>query len=243
MAVEPRLEMAPASGDWGQLAERVAAVCNGALGAGPAELHTARRADSRLITNRVRPAFAEAFRLLALNVVRLAETEGVHSLLVMSAYPGDGRTLAAANLAAALAGLGRRVAAVDCDTHRPALARFLGVSVETATAPGDDGTLAGVRPTDVSGLALVPTRLAADRQPDVPALQALLGALRPVTDCVVIDSPPCQRTADAYALAPLVDGVLYVVRRRRQDVAAQRSIQAQLQRLGARVLGAVFNDR
>ena len=44
-------------------------------------------------------------------------------------------------------------------------------------------------------------------------------------------------------LAPVVDGVLYVVRRRQQDVVEQRSTIARLSRFGGRVLGAVYNEK
>jgi hypothetical protein len=43
-------------------------------------------------------------------------------------------------------------------------------------------------------------------------------------------------------LVPHVEGILYVVRRRAQDVAAQRAVQSQIKRLGGRVLGVVYNE-
>ena len=43
-------------------------------------------------------------------------------------------------------------------------------------------------------------------------------------------------------LAPLTDGVLYVVRAGSQDKSAQRRVQRQLQQAKARMLGVVFND-
>src|SRR3989442_12766102 len=48
-------------------------------------------------------AFTEGFRLLALNVQRLLEGERRRSILVLSAGPKEGRSLAAANLAKSLA--------------------------------------------------------------------------------------------------------------------------------------------
>ena len=69
-----------------------------------------------------------------------------------------------------------------------------------------------------------------------------LEELSEYADIVLFDSPPCMLYSDAYLLAPLTDGVLYVVRAGSQDKAAQRRIQRQLQQAKARMLGVVFND-
>jgi Mrp family chromosome partitioning ATPase len=73
-------------------------------------------------------------------------------------------------------------------------------------------------------------------------IREVVGSLRKVADFVVVDSPPCLHDAEAFLLGSFVDGIIYVVRRRPQDARAQREIRAQLDRLGTRVLGVVFNE-
>ena len=73
-------------------------------------------------------------------------------------------------------------------------------------------------------------------------MKAVVAELAEDADYVLIDSPPCQLYSDAFLLAPLTDGVLYVVRAGSQDKAAQRRVQRQLQQAKARMLGVVFND-
>jgi polysaccharide biosynthesis transport protein len=73
-------------------------------------------------------------------------------------------------------------------------------------------------------------------------LTALLAELRPLADFIILDSPPCLAWSDAFFLAPLADSVLYVVRRRKQNVDAQRNIQVQLAGMGVNVLGVVYNE-
>ena len=61
-------------------------------------------------------------------------------------------------------------------------------------------------------------------------------------DYVIFDSPPWSQWAEAFFLGARADGVLYIVRRRRQDTRGQHAIQAQFTRVGARIIGAVFNE-
>lgn len=225
----------------------------------------------RLFRKTVRPDFGESFRLLALTVSQMAAVTPLDTLLVMGAYPRDGRTTVAANLSMALAGMGRRVVLVDADTRRPRLAQLLDVDVPVAattpspappTGNGHASSLVGplrngerphasgtgatsplaVAPTDLAGLVLVQPLPGNEATLGSETMAHLLGAMRSVADFVILDSPPCLPYADAFFLAPLAHGVLYVVRRRQQDVEAQGRIQAQLTRLGANVIAAVFND-
>jgi Mrp family chromosome partitioning ATPase len=69
---------------------------------------------------------------------------------------------------------------------------------------------------------------------------ALLDELVQVADVVVLDSPPLA-VADAARLAAQVDGVLLVVRPGATDAEALLAAADQLERAGARMLGAVLN--
>ena len=73
-------------------------------------------------------------------------------------------------------------------------------------------------------------------------LPTLLAEVRPMADFIVMDSQPCRGSSDAFFLAPLADAILYVVRRRKQDVEEQRSIQHRCAGIGGKVLGAVYNE-
>jgi Mrp family chromosome partitioning ATPase len=197
----------------------------------------------RAADRRVKPAFAESFRLLAGTLRQLAEAQPLQTVLVMGAYAGDGRTLTVANLGRALAEAGERVLLVEADQRRPALRRHFVTARAEAPEAGADRSPIVIMPTSVPNLDLVTCAATPKGEGDPAALERALAALRPQCDYIVVDSPPCLRYADAFLYAPLVDGVLYVVRRRGQDVAAQRDAQARLARLGARVLGVVFNER
>ena len=191
----------------------------------------------------LRPDFAEAYRMLALQVQQRATTQQLQTLLVMSAYGGDGRTTVAANLGVALTELGLRVVLVESDTRRPALAGLFPEMADTQAASSDDrmGPM-GLVPISEADLVVWRPQTLQVCPPRPSEVKAVIDAARSAVDIVILDSPPCLRYADAFSVAPLVDGVIFVIRRRAQSVDAQRTVQEQLGQLGAKVLGVVYNE-
>ncbi|TME44663.1 MAG: CpsD/CapB family tyrosine-protein kinase [Chloroflexi bacterium] len=168
----------------------------------------------------------ESFRLLALNLQRLVGPEAQRSIVVMSPFPSDGRSLVSASLASALADLIPPVLLVDAD---PA-----GSGVELNRQP--------VRP-DGSLSVLVPARNG--RRPIATFLDEVRRAVAEAAEegaTVVIDTPACTTSSIAFFMAPLATGVLYVARKRPHENGIHHDIRGQLDLLGARVLGVVFNE-
>lgn len=196
-----------------------------------------------LTNNEVRPQFAETFRLLAQSVQHLAEGDHLKTILVMGAYRGDGRTTLVANLGISLALDKRRVILIDADNRNPCLRKMVNGDRRpifhwlhsTLRYPG--WTLDWVPDQEI--LLSVPEN---PQQLEPDAMSLLLRSLSSTFDFILIDSPACGDHADAFQLAPLVDGVLYIVRRRQQDIGLQRRIKSQLELLGANFLGVVYNE-
>lgn len=179
------------------------------------------------------------FKLLALEVNRLAQEQRLRTLMVTSGLSGDGRTLVVASLARSLCDLGLRVTAVEAGPDSTALTTRLttGCNASDTTAAAD-GTL-----SPYPGLTVVPGGALPSGYPDPEEMRLLLARLAANADLVLVDTVSCAAAPDAFVLAPVVDGVLYVVRRRQQDVVEQRSTIARLSRFGGRVLGAVYNEK
>lgn len=196
-----------------------------------------------LLEGEVRADFSQQFRLLALTVQQLAAQQPLQTILVMGAYPGDGRTMTVAHLGMALTEIGYRVVVLDSDARNPELGQLLReeeLGDEGAPTRGPLPPMAV--PTRVPGLMLVPSSSLDLARRDPSVMTELLSALKAMADFIILDSPPCLRYVDAFFLARFVDGVMYVVRRRQQDAGAQHAVQSQLARLGARVLGVVYNE-
>ncbi len=193
-----------------------------------------------LISRESSTPFAESFRLLALNVGSRLAGEPSKAVVVMSAYPADGRSLIAANLAIALA------------EHHPTV---LGDADSRATTPlasmfnpngagrGDDlpdELRQVVQAVDRPRLWL--TEMHQSQLDGANGLQEIIGAASGASIFTVIDSPPATISSEAFFLAREVRHVVYVVRRVSQDMEVHRHVQEQLRRLGARIIGLVVNE-
>lgn len=208
-----------------------------------------READGKvtLAEDSRRSTFAESFRTLRTSVLYSAPEGSLRTLLVTSPEPEDGKSTVVANLALTLARSGRRVVLVDADLRRPSLLEALqppqpfGLSDHLV---GEVGLEDAVQPTRYPNLHFVP----AGRQAPNPAellgsdrMREFLRHLRERFDAVVLDSPPVMAVADASVLAREADGVVLVVNPQTTHREAALRARRQLEALGAKVLGFVFN--
>jgi Mrp family chromosome partitioning ATPase len=70
----------------------------------------------------------------------------------------------------------------------------------------------------------------------------LLAALRDHADFVIIDAAPVLVVADPLALAPMVDGILFVADADDTSRHGVERAREHLGQVGARVIGSVLND-
>ncbi len=190
----------------------------------------------------------EAYKTLRTNVnFALTDVEGCKTIIVTSAMQSEGKSLTALNLAISLAQTDNKVVIIDCDLRRPKLGRLLNVSSQIGLSNilmkpegleeallhskehGIDAILAGDIPPNPSEL------LASVR------MQNLLDALRGSYDYIIVDTPPVDMVIDAVVLAPLTDGILFVVRANQSERGAIIHAMEQLEYAKARVLGFVLN--
>jgi protein-tyrosine kinase len=215
---------------------------------------TEARQDQLVLTDEtLNTHFAEAYRALRANISFSSIDRPVKSILVTSAAPREGKTTTVINLGIIMAQAGLQVLIVDADFRRPSLHHIFGFLPNGKRAlPGLSNLIVGnariedVRlPSGFARVALVPVGIVPPNPNELISSQrmkSVMAELAEDVDIVLIDSPPCLLYSDAYLLAPLADGVLYVVRSGSQDKAAQRRVQRQLQQAKARMLGVVFND-
>jgi len=208
-------------------------------------------ADVEEIEDAVRVApqslVAEAFRRTRTNLQFSGPREWQRSLLITSPSPGDGKTAVAINLAITLANSGQRVLLVDCNFRRPGIGpRFNGTN-----SHGLSNVLIGDRTleecatrSEIPNLDVLPTG------PMAPTPAELLGSenMRKLLDDaltrydrVVLDGPPALLISDATVLATLVDGVILVIRADENTKGLVRRAREQLEKISARVLGAILN--
>lgn len=190
---------------------------------------------------------AEAYRHLQTNLQFLDVDSPPRVLMVSSAVPAEGKTTVAVNLALALADAGQRVVVLEADLRRPRVTSYLGLvggvgltnvltgraQVEEVQQPYENGSLVviGAGPS-----APNPAQLLASG-----TMAALLAKLRATYDYVILDASPLLPVADATGLAVLTDGVLLSVRHGSTTKDQLRQTRTTLERVGARIVGAVLN--
>lgn len=193
-----------------------------------------------------RSLVAEAFRGLRTNLEYAQVDKPLHTLLITSPSPAEGKTTLASGLAVTVAQSGKRVLVLDADLRRPRIHKEFGIS--NAMGLSDlfrgNGTLNEVvQPSSIPNLEIVttgnlppnPTELLASER-----MAEILNECMQRADLVILDSSPFVVT-DPFVLGSRVDGVLLAVRPGKTQAANARAAMEQLQRANAHVLGVVIN--
>ena len=198
---------------------------------------------------RLEQGFLEAYRVLRTNLTFLRPREPLSSVLITSAAALEGKSTSAFSLARVIAEQGRRVIVIEGDIRRPALRDLYGLD-------GAEGGLTHyfalgydfdriVYETPFPNVRLVP---AGPAPPNPSALIEIEAAKRLVADAaeradfVIVDSPPVSAAADASILAHAVEGVVFVVNRRRSRRPRTIAAVRQLTQAGANIVGLIVNQ-
>ncbi|MBS1817518.1 MAG: polysaccharide biosynthesis tyrosine autokinase [Acidobacteria bacterium] len=204
-------------------------------------------APAPLLSGAVAPNFAEAMKTVRTNVLFSSADEGLRTVVVTSAGPGEGKSVVAANLAMAIAQAGQRVLLVDADMRRPRVHEMFQVPQDPGLSnvlTGNAKTPDAVHRTTVPGLWV----LTSGYIPPNPA--ELLGSRRYLDftasldnrfDWVIVDTPPVLAVTDSAVAGRHSSGVLFVVASDKTSRHAASEALAQLDSAGVHVVGAVLN--
>lgn len=204
--------------------------------------------DLITLTNPRSPA-VEAFRSLRTNLEFSTLDTPLHTLLVTSVGPDEGKSTVAANLAVVLAQANKRVILVDADMRRPqqhelldlanqnGLADVLQGAGEIASPPLIDGGVPGLQVLPSGPIPSNPADLLA-----LPRLGELIATLKSQADVVIFDAPPVVAVTDALIVGAQVDGVLLVISASKTKRGDVEQAKALLEKVKARLVGAVLNN-
>jgi capsular exopolysaccharide synthesis family protein len=202
---------------------------------------------SRIVARDIpRSPIAQAYQMLQANLRFLSSDKPLKAIVVTSSVPQEGKSEVSANLAAAMAQVGRRVLLVDADMRHPSqhhlweLTNSVGLSnilvgeAEFNTSikkvmPGLDVLTSGVIPPNPVALL------------DSKRMASLMQTFLKNYDFVIVDTPPLAGIADAPILGKMTDGILLVVRPGVVDAISAKAAKEFLERSGQNVLGLVAN--
>lgn len=176
--------------------------------------------DSLLIdVSRPHEAPMEEFRTLRTRLNHMKTLQPIHSIVVTSASPAEGKSLSAANLALAQAHLaGNKTLLADFDFRRPIVHTLFGID----RSPGITDYLLGkvplhkaIRKIAGTNLYVMPAGEAVINPLELlnlPEVKFMMDRLPELFNWVILDSPPLLFAADASLLGTLCHGTLLVVR-------------------------------
>ena len=190
----------------------------------------------------------EAYKTLRTNVsFSLTGEEKSKIVLVTSSLQSEGKSITATNLAISYAQTDRKVLLIDCDLRRPKMARLLQVSSPVGLSNVLMEPYLIKEALISTGLPNLDVLLSGDIPPNPsellssPRMARLLEDVRKNYDIVILDTPPVNMVIDAVVLAPLTDGVLFVVRANQSERGAVIHAVEQLEYAKAKILGFVLN--
>ncbi|HBE16791.1 MAG TPA: lipopolysaccharide biosynthesis protein [Cyanobacteria bacterium UBA11149] len=189
---------------------------------------------------------AQAYQMLRANLKFLSSDKQIKAIVVTSSVPQEGKSEVSANLAAAIAQVGRRVLLVDADMRHPSqhhlwnLTNAVGLSnllvgeADFSTAvqevmPGLEVLTSGVIPPNPVAIL------------DSKRMANLMETFAKGYDAVIVDTPPMAGIADAPILGKMADGILLVVRPGVVDAGSAKAAKEFIARSGQTVLGIVAN--
>lgn len=192
-------------------------------------------------------ALSAAVRDLRAGLLLTAAGDPPRVVLLTASHRNEGTSTLALLLAETLSAWGRRVLLIETDARHSALTTRFGhahkrgvLSVLAALTPFEDAcwTIPG---TGVD--ALVAESISANGADlfGTGRFPRLIEGLRDRYDLILIDAPPVLETADARALAPVCDALLYLVRARSTRRAQVRRGLAKLSAPGLPAIGLVLS--
>ena len=203
----------------------------------------------RLVTHlRPKSPISEAYRSLRTQIQYAKAEKPIHTILVSSPGPGEGKSTSVTNLAITIAQMGGKTILVDSDLRRPVLHSLFGMRKDdglTNFLVGNAALEDIIRPTAVDNLYLMTSGILPPNPAELVGskrMKTLIELLSKQFDYVLFDTPPIIAVTDAIVMAPMVDGVVVVVRSQKTDKDATQRAFELLNNVNARVSGVLLND-
>jgi len=208
------------------------------------------KGDSDLIVfDNPRSHTAEAFRSLRTAITFSLPGENITSIVVSSALPSEGKSLAAINLAITQAQSNKRTVIIDADMRKPRLHKVFNsdnkVGLSSLINSPETEIDAVVQKTKIENLDFIPCG-SIPRNPaellESDSFKILITKLREKYDFIVFDSPPGFALVDSLIIGKYTDGLIMVVRSYSTPKAASQQFSSRLKEADVRLLGITLNN-
>ena len=189
----------------------------------------------------------ESYAKLRMNLLYTLAGKEKKSIVISSAFSGEGKSTIAANLAISCAMSGKKVLLVDADIRRACQREHFKYAEET---PGLSETLIGegnwwdmVIPSGRENLSILPAGHAAPNPAELlslPMMKTVLSEMEQQFDLILIDTPPMNVVSDPLAFSSDTAGCVMVIRQNYTDHREIRKALISAEMAGMNILGFVF---
>lgn len=184
----------------------------------------------------------EAYKLARTNILFSLAEEGCKSIIITSAYPGEGKTTTASNMALSFAQMGKRTLLIDADMRKPQTHHVftLDNQIGLSNVLGGFAKIDEAVHTLESGLSVItaghippnPVELLASKR-----MKELLEYLGQKYDYIFIDTPPVNVVSDAIVLSEIASGVIVITKQGQSKKQELEEALGKLTFAQAKVLG------
>jgi len=204
-------------------------------------------AYSLITLEQTKSPISEAYRTLRTNVQFTGVDSETKTIMITSSGPGEGKSSTIANLAVSMAQAGKSVLVIDSDMRNPTQHKLFGLDNRQGLSVAlvqDQDYQQYIKETAVPGVMVLtggpippnPAELVGSQR-----MRRLIKGFSEQFDIVLIDTPPIIAVTDAAILAQEVDGVILVLASGEVDKEYAQKAKELLDKVGAKILGAVLN--
>lgn len=207
--------------------------------------------EPMLVTNRKTGfVFNETYKSMRTKIERYSKKNHAKAILVTSALENEGKTTVVANIAISLAQNGNKVAVLDCDLRKPAVATVFDVkdAVKYQTIDVIEGKASlnsAIVKLEQFGLDIVGGLKPVGNSSEVlstSGLKETIDELKEKYDYIIVDTPPSQLFTDAAIISEYTDAGLLVVRQNRANIEDIIGVANDISQSNAEIIGFVFNN-
>lgn len=207
-----------------------------------------------------RDANVESYRILRTNIGFASVNRPLHSIMVTSSVPREGKSVIAANLAIFMAKAGKSTLLVDADLRRPTQHKnfvvptkkglsnaILAVSISSDRASANFSLDDFIHEVSIPNLRVMPFGILPPNPSELLDSKAMQFVLKAIEgggfEVVIFDTPPLLGLSDASILASKVDGTIVVVDMTLARKESLRHVKDMLDHASAHVIGCVVNKQ
>jgi capsular exopolysaccharide synthesis family protein len=189
---------------------------------------------------------SEMSRSIQANLRFLSLDKQLKIITITSSVANEGKSKVAANLAAAIAGVGQKVLLIDADMRVPSQHKFWKLPLKKGLSDilGGRSKLSQISWTVMDKLDVL-TAGSRPQDPlsylESPQMKSLLREVSRLYDLIIIDTPPLLAAVDPLSVGSLTDGIILVARPGIIDGDSAHAAQSKLKMAKVNMLGLIVN--